>query len=480
MEAYLSLKRLWLGLKKLFWLWLALAVIIGGVTLVRTYSSSNERSTVSAVINYSYDGIEDGVDPAGNRFDPKEIKNEEVVRAALRSLDMDLSQVSSIRDHISVQGGVPSGVIENITATHSIFGKTSVASTTNISKSSYTPTQYTVVFNYTEAGLNQEQGMNVLRAVLSSYQTWFYDLYGYNTSIERSVESLDYSNYDYSRAVSVLDMSLASLQGYLQQLSDQDNTRFVSKTTGHSFSDLVDAIATIRSEDISRVSSYIEINNVTKNKSELVDYYRYKAAEGERNKTLIQDRIDTLDSLIDNYAKTYAVVVGGGTRGGEEEESGTGYYQVAQQSDTYDGLIRERTAARTELSQVQEQINQYSARAERLAKGTGTGSTSEVESRLDQISAKVKTLLENTNQTATEYFETVRLKQSFRVLSTSNGKVPLSTLVKNTVTDALSGEALLFGLYLLAAAMIGIRKEPGAPLRVRVVKRKTSDPAGDR
>ena len=106
----------------------------------------------------------------------------------------------------------------------------------------------------------------------------------------------------------MLDKRLVSLRSYLTTLTSLDNTRFVSESTGYTFSDLVDAIDAVRSEDINWITSYIVSNNITKNRQELIDYYEYRIEDAQRELNQRQSRLYTLASQIESYKKTMAVL----------------------------------------------------------------------------------------------------------------------------------------------------------------------------
>ena len=51
------------------------------------------------------------------------------------------------------------------------------------------------------------------------------------------------------------------------------------KCNGYSFSDLRAAVNTIKSADLSSLSSYISINNITNDKEQLITYYEYRTEQ---------------------------------------------------------------------------------------------------------------------------------------------------------------------------------------------------------
>ena len=95
---------------------------------------------------------------------------------------------------------------------------------------SYYPTQYKIVLECgSETGLSKKEGALLLNKITEKYREVFYNNYGYNSSLESAVVSIDYTEYDYVDAVDVFDSSLGSLKNYIDELAASDNTRFRSE-----------------------------------------------------------------------------------------------------------------------------------------------------------------------------------------------------------------------------------------------------------
>lgn len=459
MEVFLPRKKLDEKLRELFLPWLLLAALIGLTAVLVNFVSSPERGVTTATVNFGFEGIESGLDPAGNRFDVSGMKSKEVVRSAMESIGFsaETDEIETVRSLIRIRGYVPEGTLERIVNYESSFGSDSVDSTSEIRMDRYVPTSYSVSFAYRDAGYSKQQGIDFLSALLSSYRDAFYSQYLYDGTIEKSIQSIDYSDYDYTESVEVLDNSLLSLRTYLQDLADQDYTRFRSDETGYSFADLGAAIDTLRSEDVSWLSSYIENYNITKDKAELIDSYNYRIEDAERTKTMQQSRMDTLNAMIEDYEKTNAVVFG------LAEGNGGGSYQFTQPSELYDSLISQKVAIQTAISEIQERINRYTTRIERLESSEAVGDVNLAEERLKLLDDKIKRILSDTGTTVREYLETVKMKHAITVVkqnSNASGVTAgqsLKQLAVRSVKDALAFEALLFGLYVLLAVWCSLR-----------------------
>ena len=459
MDSILPVRKLFAQLKRLFWLWLALAVVAGIITLLVFNAAREDRGQVSSVISYSFDGIETGNDPSGNRFDPAEIKADAVVREALKAADLGKEEldVPTIQSAITISGRVPEGVIKKITKQESVFQENEISATETIKTQSYFPSQYTVSLDYASLGLSGAQGAALLDQLLDCYQTAFFDAYSFS-SIEKAVRELDYREYDYEDAVEVLDTKLSILQRFLSQQAELDNSRFTSGETGYSFSDLLDAVDTVRSEDLMRVTSYIATCNMTKSRSERISYFNYKIENEGRIQAQLQEILNALDPLITGYKKTTAVVAGyvGSTATGEDGES-TLSYEVTQPSQTYDELIGRQIDARTRLSESAGRISRYQARLDQLENGESQGSVQVVDEVLENTDRKIDELLAQTSKTTSEFYETVYLKRALQVIPSSDSALGVfKSVVSSAMHKGIAVEAFLFGLYLLCAIVLAL------------------------
>lgn len=457
MKTPLSFGKLWAQIKKLFWLWLLVAVVAGVVILVLNYRNNKELNTVTATVNFSFDGIDAGLDPDGNRFDVDEIHSGAVVAKAAESigLSLDADQLARVQSLITAEGVLPKNVISQITSYTSVYTGKEVSTLSSARAKSYFPTQYIVRFDYKAAGLSREQGAKLLSAVLDEYRVAFYAKYGYKTAMEQAILSYDFSEYDFEDAVAVLDDQLVVLRDYVASLISADKAAFRSAETGFSFSDLRSAINTIRTQDISEITSYITSNNVTKAWQERVDQFSYMIEDLERQQQAVEERIAALDQTIASYIKPKTVVMG---LGSTNAEGSTSAYQISQHSEAYDALVQQRVELQTELSEIKEKITFYQ---ERIAKMSGSSRDEDiayVEAQLNGILAKVSDLLESIRVTAEEYYRTVGLLRAFQVVEAPDGGFSPFKLLRRSAADGVAVEAIIFGLFLLLAVIRGSKQ----------------------
>ena len=463
MELTFSPRRILSQLKGDFKKWLPVFVAAFFLVLAYHLIFVTEKGVCSAVVNFSYVGLEAGFDPDGNRFDADELRSAELIRQAAEAIGEPVTDEDAerIREAVSIQGDIPIDAYERVVTKRSIYGSDKLPTTEELGESSYFPSQYLVKLRYKDAGFSAPRGTAFLEELLSAYERFFYEEYGYNQSIERLFSSAQDENYDYVDAVEILQNRLSSFSAYLARLSDRDNTRFVSKTTGYSFPDLASAVDTLRTEDVQWINSYIVSNNITKDKENLTDYYQYKIEDAQRALAQQDARLSTLNGLIENYKKTNAIFPNLGNAAGDSDVSA---YEFTQPSEMYDDLISQKIACQTRLSEINEEIALFQRRIERLRENESGGEVAVVETRLQTVYGKIDRLLEDVRATADEFFQTVELKRAFQVLSEPKQSGLILPTVKDSVYDLLVAEAALFGFYVLYALRnVRVRKRKPNP-----------------
>ena len=440
-------------IKKYFVIWLVTAVVsallvFSGSALI----SGDEHKTLSALINFTYSGIEKGLDPAGKDFDVNTVKSPEVIKDTLEKLEMPLDNIDQIRSSITIEGIVPNDVMDKMTTYKSIIdmgSSSAMSAAQEILSLEYNPTQYRVDFNYAETDFSGSEAVEFINTMLDCYRDYFFRTYGYNEALGNAVTVLDYTDYDYAEAVDVFRTSLSSLKSYVDTLAAKDTSRFRSTATGYTFADLSDSISTIRSIDLDVISSYITVNNVTKDKDALINYYDYRIEELTREQAVQKDRLATITESLNSYEKDDIIIFGNGN-----EDTDT---QVSMASDEYNRLINEKISAQTSVSNITQEIAYYKLRLVDL-KGSKTASPEHierVEADLADLNVKLNQLIENINATADDYYETVTLANAYNILVPASSSTidMISGTIKSTFIPILVVEALILVVYIIFASV---------------------------
>ncbi len=446
----IPLMEIFYQLKKYFLLWLLIAVICAGLVFGSSLVFSSSRNTpLTAMVGFTFDGIEQGLDPNGNEFNANDIKSPTVIENTLTELDMDDNLVDKIRSSLTISGIVPEDTIDELTAYLSIFdANNSIEAAQKVMDVSYYPTQYKIQFNYADTSMSSEKAAEFLNALLNNYKVYFMQRFGYNDALGNALTTVDYTAYDYPQALDVLSDTMTSMQEYVSELKDKDTDRFRSAETGYTFEDLYESIETLRSVDYASLSAYVLGKNITKDKSTLSVYYQYRLDNLNRSLQSAKEKLATITDSINNYQKDTMIVMAGNDTSGMTE--------FTQPSEAYDNLITQKIDAQSLVSSLQQNISEYQKRIEALQSASTVGTKKDqekVDADMKTFTDKINNMVDLVNQTADEYFSTVSYANSYRVLVPASGSFSsaISMAVSNMTRPFIIVEVFLFVIYLIFA-----------------------------
>ena len=125
-EVVVSISTVIKKLKKYLFVWIVAAVffvvVSFGYAAVTTHVN---KPALSALVSFSYSGIEKGLAPDGRKLDVNTIKDPSVISDAMEELDIDKEELESIRQGISFKGIVPQDAAERITKYESFLDSNS-------------------------------------------------------------------------------------------------------------------------------------------------------------------------------------------------------------------------------------------------------------------------------------------------------------------------------------------------------------------
>ena len=473
-EVVISFSSIIKQLKRFLALWLVAAIIAGilafAFSAIQTFSKKNPAK---ALVSFSYSGIEKGLDPAGRKFDINSIKNPLVIEKALTSMGQDLDKVEDIRANISFDSIIPQDAYERLTTYKNIM---ETASSGNLSAAqamldvTWYPTQFTVKFDFGKADFDRETGVEFLNTLLECYRSFFYEQYGYNEPLGVAVKPVNYESYDYPQQVDVFRNSLRTVRSYLGSLSNDDNTTFRSSVTGYTFKDLSEYAKTVSNIDLDRISSYISVNNVTKDKDAALAYYDYRIENLNRDKDEYAERVASIDASISQYVKDNITYF--------SENVNT---ESTVHSDQYDSLFRQKTSLESSLAQTKQDIKFYESRRDDLKnnKNSSKANIEKVEADIKALSEKVAEIVDLTEKTADDYYENVQFANAYNILVPASKSIAagISQAVSESMKLIILIEALLFVIYLCAAFICALKGDSNK--RKKTVKAYADDDDDD-
>lgn len=458
-------------LKKYVLIWLVIsAIVFATVFGATTFDTIHRKPTLTALVSFTYKGIEKGRDPAGQDFNKEMIKNPVVIEKALTKLGMPLDELDNIRHGIKIDGIIPADTMDEILTYRNVYEN---ANSNNLQAAQAMldvpifPTEYTIKFNYSETSFSRSTAVEVINTILEEFKNYFFETYGYNETFGNSVTAVDISSYDYSEAVEVLKDSLDTMSKYLKQLSKSDKTRFRSSVTGYTFDDLYEAIDTIKSIDLDKVSSYINVNNITKDKNTSIAYYEYRINELKRHKSSVEEQLVSVRESINAYEKDQIIIFGNGTDTTDTQSTKT--------SEQYDTMIEQKLSLTSDLATTKQRINYYTERSEALKKSSSTDKEKlkQVDTQLESVNEKISALIENVKLTSDDYYENVTFQNAYNILVPASNTMSstMSAVMDNVKIPLVLGEGAVFALYFMVAFIEAIKTD-----KFDKKKKKDSEP----
>ncbi len=417
------------NLKKLFLPWIIISVLnMVGIVSVNMFFSDKVDS-VTASISFYYNGIENGLDPNGCEFEKNSIKNDDIVSQALSEMGLSEELTETVQNGIFIDSVVSTSAINNIINYDSIYNSSNNEWTESLKDSAYHPTVYRVSFNYNKTSLNGDNAASLLNLILKKYQMYFFETYGYNESVGKSVLSVDFDGYDYLIALDMYNSKLNSLANYIDSLSANDKAQFRSNETGYSFSDLTNSINLIRSVDVDTLTSYILNNGVISDKDMILSYYNFRLDNLKRQKQNMTERLNSTEKSIKDYQKDSVVIYDGSA-----ENAAT----ITETSEIYDNLIQSKIQMQRDISNYDKLISDYTNRIKAINSASSSSSNAKkeyVESQIDSLTKKTEILIENVKLTANDYFTTVKFPNAVSI--NSQARYSISHYFKSAINESI-------------------------------------------
>ena len=203
------------------------------------------------------------------------------------------------------------------------------------------------------------------------------------------------------------------------------------------------------------LSSYISINNVTKDKDESLAYYEYRIKSLSRTKTTLEEQLANITDSIASYEKDQVIIYGG-----TEQSTDT---LVTQASAQYDKMINQKTNLVKDLAESKQSIEYYKERQEALkSKTTGNEEQcAKVEEMLKSVSTKVDEMIEAVSLTSDDYYKNVTFKNAYNVLVPASNTAAdrISRIIDNAKLPLILLEALVIFAYFCVAFVEAVKED---------------------
>lgn len=472
-EVVVSFSAIIRKLKKYFMVWFLVAIIVGGLIAgVSVFFRTTSMTPVHAIVSFTHKGIEKGKNPDGTDFDPNTLKAPQIIESALQQCNMELELLEPVRRGIQIEGIIPENAYQRMNTYKNVYETSTngqLAAAQAMLDVSWVSTQYNITFNYKESKLRRADAVQILNAMLDAYRDYYFEQYGYNEALGNNLAGMDYTEYDYAQAVDMFRTELKTLNRYVNNLSTDDTTRFRSSVTGYTFADLKAEISSVQTLDLDLISSYLNVNNVSKDKERLQTYYEYRIENLELQQTTDKETLAAIENAFDAYEKDQVIIFSDSIANTESTVA----------SDEYDKLINRKISAQAALSETNQDIAYYKQRLATLKKSAAGGKdkAERIEKDLAKLNDKVLKLIDIVNDTADDYYRNVSLANAYNILVPATSEV--ATTIKGGISSAIVPifgiEAILLVIYLGYASIQALIEETRKRNAMRVLEAEAAE-----
>lgn len=252
--------------------------------------------TATVVIDYAYDGAENGLAPDNTELKVSDIYSSNVVSQAIHNLGWDekdypIDEVCQAIQVVKVED-------DSVTAVNEALNEEGETSDLQ-------PTKYEVSYKV-KSTMNSKEAkaaaQELLEEILDVYFTEFSKNYINTVSVVNSTSTLNQGSYDYIEQVEILDTALSET---IDNLEDRATTSpgFYSPQTGYSFSELANQFSLLYETKITQLYSYILRHRVTKDQNTLLNRYAERMQQDRQDQVQYAARVSEVEGIITAYVE---------------------------------------------------------------------------------------------------------------------------------------------------------------------------------
>lgn len=243
------------------------AVICGGLTSL-VLLLPRENPVYQAIVEFNYEGAEDGLDPWGRALDVTKIKSDSIITQALE--DNNFGQEarakikSNLKDYINIAGVVPEDIMKKILVIKEIATK-NPAQLNDINDLSYTSTSFVVSLEVErDLNLTETQSIAILNSIVDNYIAQFKKEYGYGEALGSIIAGgVDFDAYDY---IEIYDLFNSQIEDILRfvNLRIAEAPAFRSTISKMTFEDMKARVNAVKNSTMKPLELLIFQNGLTK------------------------------------------------------------------------------------------------------------------------------------------------------------------------------------------------------------------------
>ena len=269
---------------------IAVLSVVMGIVFYALAQLYFQTYTASTVIQYTNEEAENGFAPDQTAINPTEMKDSNIVSAALNNLDMSGENMDSIRAGLNVEPIISEeeqALMES---------KVELGEEYTVNATEYLVSLSSGVFN------GKEYPRKILNEILDEYIAYYGKNHVNTTSGINDINDIYSKGYDYIEMTEVIDSSLATVQDYLSGKINSEES-FRAYSTGYSFDDLYDEFTLIKTIKLPRISAQILANKISKDKDVLLEKYKNRNNDLDISNETAEEEINRIKDIIDSYVE---------------------------------------------------------------------------------------------------------------------------------------------------------------------------------
>jgi hypothetical protein len=232
----------------------------------------------------------------------------------------------------------------------------------------------------------------LLNEIVLEYIKDFHFNYNTNDHLGKiNIRSVD--NYDYKDYINILKNSIEIIKN---NISNKNTSKFISTRTNLTYEDVIKILNGIVSTDIDKISSFIEVYNITKDKKYLKANYNYiiKELELEKDKKIGEAKV--IDEMLKVYKPQERKIL--------VPSIGETGVKISTEEEYYSDLINKALQAKIRVKQIESDINYYQNKIKDMSEYSNENQI-EMDEKIDRIIVKINDLIDEINIMNDEYVE---------------------------------------------------------------------------
>jgi hypothetical protein len=274
-----------------------LGLVLGGAV---AFVMNNNNETLATIVEYQWDGINEGEYPNGARFEVSSAFTVNVYNLAIQDVNVTLTS-NDIREELTITPIIPNNVVALI--------ESSIRTGESFN---YFPTSFKYSLNIGQLELTQEEGRVLLNSLIERFKTDFESKYIQKSVVlNYALSNIDNPNYDYTEIGLIFDNQLVLVENAIELIIENANN-FVSVDNTlplKTFNDVLVQIDLLRTLELNNMRALINTYVLTKNVDRAVIRLQFENETKTLELNKQQQILANLEQTIENFTGTTQTVI---------------------------------------------------------------------------------------------------------------------------------------------------------------------------